>query len=166
MCGLTFLPHRTSSSPPPCCILIYAPPPSECSPNSRDPLFVSSQHPRGLLGSGLSTFHASIPLSLDAVFLQACSGDSVNTACPLPASATFSLTLTVHDQGSRMHGWRARTNMYISRELHDEEPLTQRGFMYTQLKSFRVRQWCAPFRKCLKSLEESESFLADAVSAR
>lgn len=161
MCGLTFPPHRTSSSPPPYCILIYAPSPSECSPNSRDPLFVSSQHPRGLLGSGLSTFQGSIHLSLNTLSRRACNGDSVNTTCQLPDSATFSLTLTVHDQGSCMHGGPEPTRTLAgSSTMRNLRP---KGDLRTH--SFRVLER-APLKKCLKSLEESESFLADTVSVR
>lgn len=93
MCGLTFLPHTTSSSPPFCCILIYT-------------LSLFTQ----LLWSTLC-FISSSRRPLSALFLWACSGHSVNRACHFLGPATFlcSLSLSRCAGSGLMQGHPGRT---------------------------------------------------------
>ena len=67
-----------------CCIFIYTSRPQPAPPsNSCDLLFVSSHHPRGLLGSW-NSLHLSCQYSPPCPFLSRLLSHSVNRGCHFP----------------------------------------------------------------------------------
>lgn len=132
-CGLTFLPHTTTSSPPRCCILIYTTRPQ---PLHRTPVIYCLFHlsiPEAFLGVMVcALLFMPIFLGLSALFLLGFPGHLVNRACHFQSPALFFLLFLL------LFRIRASClNRYTNRELSPQAPPPMWRMMYGDLLKYR-----------------------------